>query len=355
MKKIVMCGYYGMCDSQGRSVGHTSKVTKEYFELLSQKMEILLKASPSIIKTLDEEVKQKSEKLKYDIIIDTPFTLKKRVLDKFKILYNIYTCIEKTDEQILFFYQIDFFFFFYIWAFFHRKDKKIYCLLYHQNFTGGKVEGLLQWIYRKALGKIYGVAYTQKGLQISHNNTLWIPDYFYDEKKYGKYRNMAKQDKVVCLGTMNRYKKLEELVEVFKALPYLLEICGRFDDNERYERLITMKSENVTIVNTVLSEEEYYTKLGQAKYSILPYDMEQYTNRTSGVLLESLYVGSVPIAPRELLEQNELPGYGYLKLEELAKNNWQGYENSEFVAYTICENSVEMGKEKLQIFLTQTI
>lgn len=352
MKKIVMCGYYGMCDSQGRSVGHTSKVTKEYFELLSQKMEILLKASPSIVETLDEEVKIKSEKLKYDIIIDTPFTLKKRILDKFKILYNIYTCIEKTGEQILFFYQIDFFFFFYIWAFFHRKDKKIYCLLYHQNFTSGKAEGILQWIYGKALKKIQGVVYTQKGLQIPHDNILWTPDYFYDEKIYDKYRKMEKQNKMVCLGTMNRYKKLEELVEVFKEIPYKLEICGRFDDDERYWKLVAMKSKNVTITNTVLSEKEYYTKLGQAKYSILPYDMEQYTNRTSGVLLESLYVGSIPIAPKQLLEQIDLPGYGYEQLNDLWDLEWKKseYLKIQWMAILKNNNIVDM-RQKLGDFI----
>lgn len=347
MKKVVMCGYYGMCDSKEKSVGHTSKVTKEYSELLSKNVEISLKASPSIVKTLNDEMKSKCECLKYDIVIDVPFTLKKRIMDKFKILYNIYTCIEKTKEQTLFFYQVDFFFFFYIWLFFHRKDKKIYCLLYHQNFTGGKLEGMLQWIYRSALKKIEGVVYTQRGMQISHDNTLWIPDYFYDEKIYSKYRKMEKQEKIVCLGTMNRYKKLEELVEVFKEIPYQLEICGRFDDNERYEKLVAMKSENITIANTVLSEEEYYTKLGQAKYSILPYDMEQYTNRTSGVLLESLYVESMPIAPKQLLEQNELPGCGYEKIADLCEAEWKIEESVKKQAKAILKNNsiVNMGRE----------
>ena len=212
------------------------------------------------------------------------------------------------------------------------------------------MEGILQWIYRQALKKIQGVIYTQKGLQIPHDNTLWTPDYFYDKKIYDKYRKMEKQDKVVCLGTMNRYKKLEELVEVFKEIPYQLEICGRFDDNERYQKLLAMKSENIAITNTVLSEEEYYTKLGQAKYSILPYDMEQYTNRTSGVLLESLYVGSIPIAPKQLLEQTDLPGYWYERMEVLKYENWNCFEGKELIEKKVRENSIEIGRLKLQTF-----
>ena len=46
--------------------------------------------------------------------------------------------------------------------------------------------------------------------------------------------------------------------------------------------------------------------------------MKQYQNRTSGVLLESLYVGSIPVAPSGLLDQNKLPGIGYGDLKELA-------------------------------------
>lgn len=326
MNSVVMCGYYGMCDSKGHSVGHTGKVTKEYFELLSQNMEISLMASPSIVQTLDEDMKAKSECLRYDIVIDAPFTMRKRILDKFKILYNIHTCFKKNKNETMFFYQVDFFFFFYLLFFYHGKKRNIYCLLYHQNFTGGKAEGILQWIYRKALKKLTGVIYTQKGIQIPSDNVLWIPDYFYDEKLYGKYQRLDKQEKVVCLGTMNRYKKLEELVEIFGKISYPLEICGRFDDDERFQMLLSKKSDNVQIANVVLSEEEYYTKLGQAKYSVLPYDMGQYTNRTSGVLLESLYVGSIPIAPKQLLEQNELLGYGYERVEELCELEWKSYK-----------------------------
>lgn len=351
MKSVVMCGYYGMCDSEGKSVGHTGKVTKEYFELLSQNMDISIMASPSIVKTLNEAMKAKSECLRYDIVIDVPFTMKKRIVDKFKILHNIHTCFKKTKNETLFFYQVDFFFFFYLLFFYHGKKRKIYCLLYHQDFTGGKAEGILQWIYRNALKKLRGVIYTQKGVHIPSNKVLWIPDYFYDEKIYGKYRKMDKQDKVVCLGTMNRYKKLEELVEVFGKISYPLEICGRFDDEERFQMLLSQKSDNVQIANVTLSEEEYYTKLGQAKYSILPYDMGQYMNRTSGVLLESLYVGSMPIAPKQLLEQNELPGYGYGEMEELREMEWKGSKcRNEIIGETILNTSIERTGMELQKF-----
>jgi len=322
-KKITMCNYYGMCDSNSNVMGHTCKVTKEYFELLSKRYTVSLTASPCIIDALNAEGFQSIRKLSYNIRIDEPFTIKKRILDKIKLLKNLQECFQKEEDRVLFFYQVDFFFFFYVSLFYRRHSKKIYCLIFHQDFTGGPLEKILGRFYKKALKKIDGILYTQKGHPVIHPSVSWMPDYLYTEKRYGKYQRINKQEKAVCLGTMNRYKCLEELVEVFSKTGYPLEITGRFDSTERYERLKRKAAENnamknnITIENRLLTEEEYYEILGSAKFSLLPYDMAQYQNRTSGVLLESLYVGSIPIAPSVLLEQNELPGIGYEALSEL--------------------------------------
>lgn len=323
MQKIALCGYYGMCDSQNNVVGHVGKVTKEYFDLLNDKYEIVLMASPCIYNEVIKDRKISGKRLKYDIVIDNPFTLKKRILDKVKIMRNIWYCLHHSDAEKLFFYQTDFFFFLYIFLFYKKCSKKIYCLIYHQNFTGGKFEGVLRKIYQNALLKIDGIIYTQHKKEVRHKNNLCIPDYIYDENYYLSFNNKEKKEKVVCLGTMNRYKQLEELVEVFQYISIPLEIYGRFDDKERYEALMKKKSQNVEICDCILSDDEYYQKLGEAKYSILPYDMQQYTARTSGVLLESIYVGSIPIAPQLLLDQNEIVGIGYQNIEDLINIKWK--------------------------------
>lgn len=317
MKEITMCNYYGMCDANSNVMGHTCKVTREYFELLSGQYTVSLMASPCIVDALKGESFASIGRLPYNIRVDEPFSLKKRICDKIKLIRNLQECFCKTKDQILFFYQVDFFFFFYLALFYRKHSKKVYCLIFHQEFTGGALEKLLCWFYRKALKKIDGVLYTQKGHPVDHPNISWMPDYLYIPKRYLNFQRMKKQEKVVCLGTMNRYKQLEELVEVFSKIDYPLEIIGRFDSAERFERLKRSASGNIKIENRLLGEEEYYTIMGSAKFSILPYDMAQYQNRTSGVLLESLYVGSIPVAPRLLLKQNELPGIGYETVSEL--------------------------------------
>ena len=67
----------------------------------------------------------------------------------------------------------------------------------------------------------------------------------------------------------------------------------------------------------ILSEEEYYRKLGTATYSVLPYDMAQYQNRTSGILLESAFLETIPAAPQALLETNGMAGVGYRLMSEM--------------------------------------
>lgn len=331
MQELTMCGYYGMCDSQNNIVGHIGKVTKEYMELLEEEYKVYLLASPCIYDDIRRQRNIVGEKLEYDILMDVPFTIKKRMADKWKIMRNVWECIHNSNTETLFFYQTDFFFFLYICLFYKKKNKKIFALVYQQNFTGEKLEGVLNYIYKKALAKLEGVIYTQKNQAILHDKTLYIPDYLYNADYYEKYNATPKEEKVVCLGTMNRYKQLEKLIDVFKDINIPLEIYGRFDDKERVQQLMERKSDNIVICDCVLSTEDYYQKLGKAKYSILPYDMKQYVSRTSGVLLESIYVGSIPIAPKSLLEQNGMVGYGYDALEDVKEFDWNNKQEEKYV------------------------
>ena len=46
--------------------------------------------------------------------------------------------------------------------------------------------------------------------------------------------------------------------------------------------------------------------------------MGQYQNRTSGILLESAFVGAIPVAPASLLEANDMAGIGYQLMDEMS-------------------------------------
>lgn len=326
---LTMCDYYGMCDENGRCVGHPVKVTKEYGRIIKGfGADIRLICSPCIINGISKtcessegcdgkELFSEIVCLPYDISI-VGNSIGKRIVDKFKLFKNI--SIVLKNKGTIFFYQVDFFFFLYLKLFYKKSsDRRLVILIYHQDFTGGRFAGILKRIYKKALNKVDTVIYTQKGSVVPHNNAVWMPDFIYRRDEYEQYQNKSKADRVVCLGTMSRYKQIEELIDAwrrYEGMPGLI-IAGRFDTKDRVDRLSSDIPSNVVLRDEVLPYDEYMTLLSESKYCILPYDMGQYKNRTSGVLLESIYCGVIPIAPDILLRQNGLPGLGYKNLTEI--------------------------------------
>lgn len=316
--KVLLVDYYGICDETGKPIGHSPKALKEYSDLIKKNFSVSAAVSPCLIGGLKEEYEELIA-LKYNIYADGNKTLLGRIIDKFKLFYNINETLKYSDYDIVWFYRTDFFLFFYFFLRKKRNQPKLVALVYQEEFITGRLSKILSYLYRKGAGKFHGLIYTQKGMAGFHGNTLYIPDYYYDEKKYGKYRNIPKKEMAVCLGTMTPYKKLEELIDAFNENGMQLEIKGYFYEKERFQKLLQRKTDNIIIEDVVLSEEEYYRLLAEAKYSILPYDMKQYGSRTSGVLQESLFLNTIPVAPRALLEENGIAGIGYEEIEEMKR------------------------------------
>lgn len=349
MKKILLTDYYGTCDKTGNAIGHSPKVLEEYRKLLEGECRIFAAVSPCIGKSISTDDFEKIQFLKYDIVEQGNKKLGERIVDKFKLIQNIRDVLkQKRDYDIIWFYRTDFFMFLYF--FLRRKVRgcKIYCLVCHQSFGEGIMGRMLTDIYDKSLKKFDGIIYTQEKKKPKCKNVLYIPDYYYDAEKYGKYRNLKKKDMVVCLGTMSPYKKLEEVVEVFNRLRYPLEIIGYFFEKDRFERLCSSAKQNIVIKNEILSEEIYYQKLAEAKYAILPYDMNQYKNRTSGVLQECIFLKTIPIAPQELLEENGVDGIGYINMEDISE---QYLNEQRDVQFSLEQYDMQNIREKVKIFL----
>lgn len=351
MKRILLIDYYGTCDKNGHAIGHSSKVMKEYGELLKGNYETSVTASPCLINEISGEQRQAFRMiypLKYNIITGKAERLRKRVKDKFKLFYNIYLVFRIKDQDILWFYRTDFFLALYFYLFISKKRKnkkypKIVVLLYQNSFGENVLGRILNHIYYAGFKKADGIVNTQEGFKDLEIPALYMPDYYYDAQKYQKYLGMEKKDKVVCVGTMNPYKKLNELIDVFNENGYSLEIKGYFYDKNFYGNLCNKINRNIVIEDKILTENEYYRTLAEAKYTILPYDMEQYQCRTSGVLIESLFMNTTAIAPEQLLQENHIKGIGYKNIEELA-------DSSYFTENDIPDNSAkrrEFDKEEI--------
>lgn len=316
MRSILLVDYYGTCDKEGNPIGHSPKVLQEYYGLLENEYMIGAALSPCLIKATGQSFSEVFE-LKYNIQECGHKGLRERIIDKFKLFYNIRQVLKIRNYDIIWFYRTDFFLFFYL--FFQKRISaaKTVALIYHEGFGQGKLGKILNFFYHRGASKFDGMIYTQKGMAGFHPNAIYIPDYYYSRDKYRKYEQVKKHDKVVCPGTMNPYKKLEETVDAFNLNEINLEIRGYFFDKKRFHHLLESKKDNIVIEDVILSEEEYYQMIAGAKYCILPYDMEQYAGRTSGILQESIFLNAIPIAPIELLNENGIQGIGYKDILDL--------------------------------------
>lgn len=324
--KLLMVDYYGMSDSEGKVLGHSYKVLREYSEMLRNCVDLSLAASPCIISEWNQRKREqrcdtrtftKVYALPYDIQGTGTNSLRKRLSDKVKLFHNLDVVFQLPDQfDAIWFYRTDFFLFLYIYLHWKKAEYyKMVGLVYHQSFTGGRLENVLQRIYRKALQRLDLVIVTGKEENLMHRNVFRMPDYTYDSTEYTI--PSVKKERAVCVGTMNPYKELEELVESFNRNGYPLYIAGRFTDPERAICLRTKASKNIVIVDRVLSAEEYRDCLSSAKYAVLPYCMHQYENRTSGILQECAFWATIPVAPSKLLRENNIPGIGYDSWEEM--------------------------------------
>lgn len=149
---------------------------------------------------------------------------------------------------------------------------------------------------------------------------------------------------------MKTDKELEELVDVFNKLDDKLKLMGRFADEDLYNRLRETAKDNIEIVNKYLNYDEYMQTIAESEYVILPYKTSLYDNKTTGVLLETLFLGSVPIAPKSILEDNEVNGVGYQSiydLEKMLKDNQYDYRQ-------ICKkNETIVDEYRYERFITE--
>lgn len=336
-KKVLLVEHWGACDKYGEPIGHTLKVIEEYSELLKKTFKISVAMPEHMINKIETGIYENIHTLPYAVCEIQPKGLGEKITDKLKVFSNIKQVRSLKNYDIVWYVRADFFLLFYLLFCPKRKKQKIYTLIYHNEYGSGLAGRIFHSIYQLAVKKFDGIIYTQRDMRIPNNHIYYMPDYLYSEEKYGKYRNLKKEEKAVCLGTINSDKDIEGLIEAFNENGYLLEIAGRFLDEERFIRLKAKANSNIKIENKILSYEEYYTHMGSAKYSIMPYQMGAYSGRTSGVLQESIFVGSIPIAPKLLLEKNHMPGYGYKEsVCELKKIVWSESED--------CDKKEQMDK-----------
>ena len=317
-KFIYLIDYIGNSDKHGNIIGHPLKVLDEYLKLLE-----MGNINVKIIVPINYKNKTFNNKdityLKYFINV-TDINPKNRISNTFKKIKNlikIYKNIKTND--ILWFYNTDFVL--GILLFLLKFKNEIWVTSYMTKYNcGGKVSNVIKNFFTKELQKHSDKIYTTNcnNKNINNNKYYYLPDFFYDKNLYDNYDDVKKVKQIACIGAMSEEKNLEGIVKISKSLKsYNFIIIGSFFDEERYKRLKLNESSNLKIFNKKVEIEEYYQIIAQSQFIILPYEEAFYGSRSSGVLLETIFLKSIPIAPSYLLDFNKVNGIGYSKIEDI--------------------------------------
>lgn len=304
MDRLVMVDCRTTTDDRGNPIGHGIKVANEYGDLLIDDFQLRY--------YLNAEVESFCRSNDVCVIGKSP----EKVSDKFKKLVAYYKAIKyvyrEERNSNVWFYVPDFYI--YLFLLLIPKGKRHISVTVYEDFCNSRIK---HFVFDRLMKKIDLAIVTNQYYNNCASNTVEITDFIYSDDRYRAYNKDHKKDLVVCLGTMNVKKKLHEAVKVFAQNGYSLLIAGQFTDKKMYDQLMAEKTDNIIIEDRYIDENEYYAILGEAKYSLIPYDAEFYKNRTSGVIQESAFVGAIPITCQSILDFSGLRGVGYESINDL--------------------------------------
>ncbi len=294
-------------DEKNMPVGHGLKLLKEMPKLFGEKTEIL--AGKEYIHELKNDGKVLPCRIHSGII-------KKRNI---RILYNYFISLFLAKGDVLIY---SFVLEPLLWgiAFTKLKRKIVIVTCWDwDNYIKSDLfnKPIRKYLVERGLKHIDGCIVTNY-LYVPTKPYLRLSDYYVTDeiKKYCKHE---KRNGCICLGEVRSSKDVLGLVRVISKTNISLLVVGSFQDKKMYRRVKKFQSDRIKIDNENLSYDAYLEYLSLYKYVVLPYDIKTYDGRTSGVLLEGIFLGAIPIAPKRLLEQNRIQGLGYHKISDIPK------------------------------------
>lgn len=318
-KELYIVDYIGNSNENNQPIGHPVKVINDFFELLYKDVDIKL-AIPTSYKSKINDINKAKEIMWLERVTQVlaKNRLPKIILNLNKIK-NIRQVIRSCQCENIWFINADFCLGIELMLDKKKiKNKNIIVTLYMENYNNrGIGVKFKNYFYQKIIKNASTIIASNNNLSFNSNKIVNIPDYFYSDEMYLKYKNIKKENKVVCVGTMNESKDLEALISVFNKIDIKLYIIGSFFDKLQFDRCNLIKRDNIIMEDKILQNDEYYNLIASSKYVIIPYKEAGYANRSSGVLLEAIYLKSIPIAPEFLLDFNNIKGVGYERIDEL--------------------------------------
>ena len=308
MNRITLVDYIGYCDSKGEVTGHTAKTLKETKEMLSDSYDVSMVVTPPYAQFFDDSCI--ASVLPYESSPQRQSSKFKKIglyIKKIRAVRNIV-----NNESTVWFVNTDFWL--NVGLLFSKKKKrqKIFATNYLDFYSK---KNLKNFIYNCAVKKINCVFHTN--VELKRDKHQYVPDYWFDKRKYDKYFVKEKQKDVYICGEINEGKDIIGAIEAFNANGEALIICGKFASQSTYKEVVTKAHKNIRIENIRLDDDAYYRELAKHRFVLLPYREESYSNRSSGVVLESIFLGNIVIGPKFLLRQLGIAGIEYDSIDEL--------------------------------------
>lgn len=313
MKNIYLCDYIGTCDEDNKPTGHQIKVLNEYYNILQGEYSIRFAIPKFYIDFINN--KDNEDILTLESYIKTGIVdLKTKLNNLYYKISSIRKILLKTGSDTIWFVNFDYFLGLVLLFTRIPKNKNVILTTFMDEYNNNSSlsDKIKSKLFKFALSKSNLIITSNKIVSKKYCNSIFVPDYYYHDE-YNKYKNIEKKNKVINVGTMGQVKDLEGLIDKWNIDTYTLEINGRFEDEKRYNKLKIKCDGNIIIKNNNLSYIDYLSKIAESKFVILPYKESSYSNRSSGVLLETIFLGSIPIAPKFLLNFNNIKGVDYEK------------------------------------------
>ncbi|MGE7307317.1 hypothetical protein ACQKJG_26105 [Priestia megaterium] len=313
MKHISVIDYIGNCNESGEATGHVLKTLKDARITLENNFTV------SMILTKDYTKYFKQKDIKYKLNLSSKINFRRSKISRlfFQVQKLYFTRSILNREDRMWFVNTDFWLFVSLIFFKKRNHQKIYVTNYIDYYaSGGIKKNFKNFIFKKALHKIDCVFTTNANVQVEKH--VYIPDYSFNKSIYSNYMSEYKKSQVYMCGGINEAKDVDGLVDAFINNGEKLLIKGNFQSEDKFKYLSGKASSNIEIYAGHLNEDEYYKNIAENQFIVLPYKKENYNNRSSGVILESIFLKAIVIAPNYLLKQLGIDGIGYDDINELS-------------------------------------
>lgn len=289
MKRIYIADIQSICNTKNQCVGHWFALAKNYIALFKEKCDVVVAGGPVY----------REEFGKYSYL-----SLPKNVTDEMGSLSRYlafyrnarYLFNQAKGDTIILQYGSPFST--HIAVLLGYKKSNTYLIEYStvgiQGFVKQIVWSLLK---RKVCGVICPSEEVGKKFSVPF---CVVPDYIYTGTDFNCQSSYYDKKYDFCvIGRLNKDKGIIEIIDALKGKGCSVLIAGKPDSQEYHNYILqsVKGASNIELHLDYLSTVQYHTYLSQSRYAILNYQSE-YSNRSSGVVFDTLFAGLPVIGNR---------------------------------------------------------